>query len=88
VILKSWPWSDPVEVGEELKDGRSRTGDPRVVGVIRRDPVWFLADSKSTIGWREASLDTRATVIQRWQTAHKLAISLTTRHLDSNLLRP
>jgi len=55
--------------------------------VIRRDPVWFLGDSKSTIGWREASLDTRAVVIQRWQTAHKLAISLTTRHLGSNLLR-
>jgi len=38
---------------------------PRVVGVIRRDPVWFFLDSQSTIGWREASLDTRAVVIQR-----------------------
>jgi hypothetical protein len=54
VILKSWSWSDPVGVGEELKGG-----------VIRRDPVWFFADSKSPIGWREAALDTRATVIQR-----------------------
>jgi len=55
--------------------------------VIRRDPVWFFAHSESKISWREATLDTCAGVIQREQTANKLTISLTTRHLDSNLLR-
>jgi hypothetical protein len=58
-----------------------------VILFVGSDPVWFSIVSESKISWREATLDTCAGVIQREQAAHKLAISLTTRHLDSNLLR-